>query len=124
MHQEPASPDPGPDGSLPGGPAGPEDFPALVSPRWQVVPTSPDWDEGYLADEDEPGDPDLEQDPDNAPPAGLDGTTCQRGDPSEGKSSGPAGPPGRLPSCPGSGGTGSWCMRHGPFGRMILYQTL
>jgi hypothetical protein len=39
------------------------------------VPCRPDWDEAYLAaiTEDEyPGDADLYEDPDNAPPAGLD----------------------------------------------------
>ena len=62
MHQEPVPPDPGPD-----------DLPGLGSPRWQLAPPSPDWDEGYLADDEEPGDPGLEEeDPDSAPPPGLD----------------------------------------------------
>jgi hypothetical protein len=61
-------------------PAGPDDFPAVGSDRWRLVPSSADWpdwtqDEGYLAalaDEDEADDLDLYQDPDNAPPPGLD----------------------------------------------------
>ena len=41
------------------------------------MPPDPGWieDEGYLAalsEEEDPGDPELDQDPDNAPPAGLD----------------------------------------------------
>jgi hypothetical protein len=39
------------------------------------VPCRPDWDEEYLAamaEDEDPGDPDLYEDPDNAPPAGLD----------------------------------------------------
>jgi hypothetical protein len=39
------------------------------------VPCSPDWDEAYLAaiaEDEYPGDADLYEDPDNAPPAGLD----------------------------------------------------
>jgi hypothetical protein len=39
------------------------------------VPSSPDWDEAYLAamaDDEDPGDLEEDQDPDNAAPAGLD----------------------------------------------------
>ena len=56
-------------------PAGPGDHPSLGSPDWQLVPCRPDWDEAYLAalgDDEDPGDLDLYEDPDNAPPAGLD----------------------------------------------------
>jgi hypothetical protein len=81
MNQEPAPPDPGQDGNLPGASAEPDDFPELGSPRWRLLPpgTDPRDDpeilEAYLAclaDEDEPGDPDEEEDPDSAPPPGLD----------------------------------------------------
>jgi hypothetical protein len=61
-------------------PGGPDDFPGFGSAGWRLVPASADWpdwtqDEAYLAalaEEDEPGDLDLYQDPDNAPPPGLD----------------------------------------------------
>jgi hypothetical protein len=81
MNQEPAPPDPGQHGNRPGVPAGPEDFPELGSPRWRLLPpeTDPRDDpevlKAYLAclaGEDEPGDPDEEEDPDSAPPPGLD----------------------------------------------------
>jgi hypothetical protein len=46
---------------------------------WQPVPQEPEWDDqqwaayaAALYDEDEPADPDLWDDPDNAPPPGLD----------------------------------------------------
>jgi Domain of unknown function (DUF222) len=76
----PALPDPGRDENPHGVPARPDDCPAVGSDRWQPLTSSADWpdwtqDEAYLAalaDEDEPDDPDLYQDPDNAPPAGLD----------------------------------------------------
>ena len=61
---------------MPPGPAHPDpDLPPEGDGR--LVPAGAGWpdDEGYLAalyEEDEPGDPDLDQDPDNAPPAGLD----------------------------------------------------
>ena len=51
------------------------DHPSLGSPEWRLVPQRPDWDEAYLAalaDDEDPGDPDEYEDPDNAPPAGLD----------------------------------------------------
>jgi hypothetical protein len=81
MNQEPAPPDPGQDDNLPGAPAGPDEFPALGSPRWRLLPPGTDPMEdpqvrkaylNALADEDEPADPDEEEDPDNAPPPGLD----------------------------------------------------
>ena len=39
------------------------------------MPQSPDWDEAWLAaraEDEYPGDPEEYEDPDNAPPAGLD----------------------------------------------------
>jgi Domain of unknown function (DUF222) len=49
------------------------------SGHWRLVPQQPEWDDqqwaayaAALYDEEEPDDPDLYQDPDNAPPAGLD----------------------------------------------------
>jgi len=78
----PALPDPGRDEDPPGVPAGPDDVPQPGSPGWQLVPSRADWpdwtgDEAYLAvqaEEEYPGDLDLYQDPDNAPPPGLDDT--------------------------------------------------
>ena len=58
-------------------PAGPGDRPSLGSPGWRLVPCRPEWDEAYLAamaEDEYPGDADLYEDPDNAPPAGLDDT--------------------------------------------------
>ena len=58
-----------------GGPAGPGDHPSLGSPEWRLVPQRPDWDEAYLAamaDDEYPGDLESYEDPDNAPPPGLD----------------------------------------------------
>ena len=80
MGTGPALPDPGRDEDPPGLPAGPDDFPGVGSDRWRLLPSSADWpewahDEAYLAalaEEDEPDDPDLYQDPDNAPPPGMD----------------------------------------------------
>ena len=76
MSETPVPRDPGQDDDPPGVPAGPGDRPSLGSPHWQLVPQSPDWpewmDEDAHADDEDPGDPDLYQDPDNAPPAGLD----------------------------------------------------
>jgi Domain of unknown function (DUF222) len=76
VNQGPVPRDPGQDENLPGGPAGPGGFPELGSPRWRLAPCSPDWPEwmedgAYLDDED-PGDPGEEEDPDSAPPPGLD----------------------------------------------------
>jgi len=75
----PASSDHGPSGrdeDLSGVPAGPGDRPWLGSPGWRLVPQSPDWpewmDDGAHADDEDPGDLDLYQDPDNAPLPGLD----------------------------------------------------
>src|SRR6516225_4782302 len=75
MSETPVPRDPGRDENPPGVPAGPGERPRLGSPDWRLVPQSPDWDQAYLAaiagDED-PGDPDEYEDPDNAPPPGLD----------------------------------------------------
>jgi hypothetical protein len=69
MHQAPVPADPGPDDDLPA------DYPELGSPHWRLVPQSPDWpewmDDAHAADED-PGDLEEYEDPDNAPPPGLD----------------------------------------------------
>ncbi len=78
MSETPVPRDPGqgddPPG-VPGVPAGPGEHPSLSSPGWTPVPQRPDWDEAWLAaragDED-PGDPEEYEDPDNAPPPGLD----------------------------------------------------
>ena len=75
MHQEPVPSNPGRDGDPSGLPPGPDDHPSLGSPGWRPVPQSPDWDEGFLAaraDDEYPGDLEEDEDPDNAPPAGLD----------------------------------------------------
>src|SRR6516165_11879994 len=75
MSETPVPRNPGPDGDPSGVPAGPGDHPWLGSPDWRLVPQSPDWDEAYLAaiaDDEDPGDPDEYEDPDNAPPPGLD----------------------------------------------------
>ena len=75
MSDTPAPRHPGPDGDPPGEPAGPGDHPSLGSPGWTLVPQSPDWDEAWLAaraEDEYPGDPDEYEDPDNAPPPGLD----------------------------------------------------
>jgi Domain of unknown function (DUF222) len=76
MSETPAPRDPGQDGDPPGTPAGSGDRPSLGSPGWRLVPQRPDWDEAWLAapaDDDEyPGDPDEYEDPDSAPPPGLD----------------------------------------------------
>ena len=56
-------------------PAGPGDHPRLGSPGWRLVPQSPDWDEAWLAaraEDEDPGDPDEYEDPDHAPPPGMD----------------------------------------------------
>src|ERR1700745_4417717 len=67
--------DPGRDEDPPGVPADPGDRPRLGSPDWRLVPQSPDWpawmDDAHADDED-PGDLEEYQDPDNAPPPGLD----------------------------------------------------
>ena len=75
MSETPVPRDPGRDEDPPGTPAGPGDHPSLGAPGWRLVPCSPDWDEAYLAamaEDEYPGDADLYEDPDNAPPAGLD----------------------------------------------------
>jgi Domain of unknown function (DUF222) len=75
MSETPVSRDPGRDEDPSGTPAGPGDHPSLWSGDWQLVPQSPDWDPVYLeaiADDEDPGDADLWEDPDCAPPAPLD----------------------------------------------------
>jgi hypothetical protein len=77
MSETPAPRDPGQDDHPPGMPAGPGDYPSLGSPEWRLVPQSPDWPEWLAgddahADDEYPGDPDEYEDPDNAPPPGLD----------------------------------------------------
>ena len=76
MSEIPVPRDPGRDDNPPGVPAGPGDRPRLGSPDWRLVPQSPDWPEWMDADahaeDEDPGDPDLYQDPGNAPPPGLD----------------------------------------------------
>jgi Domain of unknown function (DUF222) len=75
MTQTPAPRDPAPDGDLSGVPAGSGDHPWLGSPDWRLVPQSPDWDEAYLAavaGDEYPGDLEEYEDPDHAPPPGLD----------------------------------------------------
>src|SRR5580658_5526348 len=75
MRETPDPQDPGRDETPPGTPAGPGDHPGFGSPRWRLVPQSPDWPDGEAcAPDEDPGD--LEEyeyeDPDNAPPLGLD----------------------------------------------------
>ena len=76
MSDPPVPRDPGQDDDPPGVPAGLGDRPWLGSPNWQLVPQSPDWpewmDQDAHAHDEYPGDPDEYQDPDNAPPPGLD----------------------------------------------------
>jgi Domain of unknown function (DUF222) len=81
VNQDPVPRDLGRDEDPPGGPAGPDDAPEPGLPRWQLPspgtdPTDdPQVREAYLdslADDEYPGDPDEEEDPDNAPPPGLD----------------------------------------------------
>ena len=70
----------GRDENLSGVPAGPCDHPWLGSPDWRLVPQSPDWDEAYLAAtayDEYPGDPYEYEDPDHAPPPGLDDTELE-----------------------------------------------
>ncbi len=65
--------DPGRDEDPPGTPPGPGDHPELGSPDWRLVPCSPDWlDHEAYAQDDHPGDLEEYDDPDNAPPPGLD----------------------------------------------------
>jgi len=76
MSETPVPRDPGRDDEPPGVPAGPGDRPRLGSPGWRLVPQSPDWpewmDDGAHAEDEDPGDPDEYEDPDSAPPPGLD----------------------------------------------------
>ena len=72
MSETPVPRDPEPDDGVP---AGPGDHPRLGSPDWTLVPQSPDWDEAWLAaraEDEDPGDLEEYEDPDNAPPPGLD----------------------------------------------------
>jgi hypothetical protein len=73
MSETPVPRDPGRDEDPPGTPPGPGAHPELGSPDWRLVPCRPDWlpDEAYLDDE-YPGDLEEYEDPDNAPPPGLD----------------------------------------------------
>jgi hypothetical protein len=75
MSETPLPRDPGRDDDPSGMPAGPGDHPRLGSPDWRLVPQSPDWDEAWLAaraEDEDPGDPDEYEDPDHAPPPGMD----------------------------------------------------
>ncbi len=82
MSEAPVPQDPGRDENPSGTPAGSgADYPVFGSPDWQLAPSSPEWPEwmdepGYLAalSEDDPGDGEVEEyeDPDNAPPPGMD----------------------------------------------------
>jgi Domain of unknown function (DUF222) len=77
MSETPAPRDPGQHARSSGAPAGPGDRPSLGSPDWRLVPQSPDWPEWLAGDDahdgDEyPGDLEEYEDPDNAPPPGLD----------------------------------------------------
>jgi hypothetical protein len=80
MGTGPAYRGPGRDEDPSGVPAGPADPLWDGTGQWRPTPSSADWpdyhnDEAYLAalaEEDYPGDLDLYQDPDNAPPPGLD----------------------------------------------------
>jgi hypothetical protein len=75
MSDTPAPRDPGQSADPPSTPAGPDDHPSLGSPGWKLVPQNPDWDQARLAapaDDEYPGDLDEYEDPDSAPPPGLD----------------------------------------------------
>jgi hypothetical protein len=76
MSETPVPRDPGPDGDPSGMPAGPGDRPSLGSPGWRLVPQRPEWpdwmDDDAHADDEDPGDPEEYEDPDSAPPPGLD----------------------------------------------------
>jgi hypothetical protein len=80
MDQGPALPDPGRDEDPTRHADEPGDPLYDGSGEWRLLLSGADWmDEGQwaayqasLADEDEPDDPDLYEDPDSAPPPGLD----------------------------------------------------
>jgi hypothetical protein len=75
MSATPVPRDPGRDEDPSSGPAVPGDHPSFGSPDWTLVPQSPDWDEAWLAaraEDEYPGDPDDFEDPDHAPPPGMD----------------------------------------------------
>ena len=96
MSQTPVPRDPRRDENPSGVPAGSGDYPRLGSPDWQLAPSSPDWDEAYLAamsDDEDPGDPEEYQDPDHAPPPGLDDERhCGPRSPAPGSGSVPSDP--------------------------------
>jgi hypothetical protein len=73
MCETPAPRDPGQGDDLPGTPAGPGDFPEPGSPDWRLVSSSPDWlpDEAYAQDDEGPDELEEYEDPDSAPPPGL-----------------------------------------------------
>jgi Domain of unknown function (DUF222) len=77
VHPGPAPEDPWREDSPARRVPGPDDFPEDGVDGWRLVPCRADWPDeaGYqaaLAEEEEPPDPDLWEDPDNAPPPGLD----------------------------------------------------
>jgi hypothetical protein len=73
MGQTPVLRDPGRDENPPGTPAGPGDYPEFGSPNWRLVPCRPDWlEEAAYARDEDPGDLEEYEDPDHAPPPGLD----------------------------------------------------
>jgi Domain of unknown function (DUF222) len=76
MSETPVPRNPGQDDNPPGVPAGPGDRPSLGSPGWRLVPQSPGWpewmDEDAHAEDEDPGDLDLYEDPDCSPPSVLD----------------------------------------------------
>jgi Domain of unknown function (DUF222) len=76
MSETPVPRDPGRDEDPPGVLAGSGDRPALGCRGWRLVPQSADWPawmhQDAHADDEDPGDPDLYEDPDSAPPPGLE----------------------------------------------------
>jgi hypothetical protein len=73
MSENPVPQDPGRDEDPSGVSAGSDDYPSLGSLGWRLVPQSPDWlDDEVYAQDDYPGDLEDYEDPDNAPPPGLD----------------------------------------------------
>jgi hypothetical protein len=81
VSQGPVPLGPGRDDDPSGAASGPVEFPELGSPRWRLLPPGsdpmddPEVREAYLAalaEDEDPGDPGEEEDPDSAPPPGLD----------------------------------------------------
>jgi hypothetical protein len=77
MSETSAPSSPGQDGDPPGPRPGPGDRPSLGAPGWRLVPQSPDWpewlaDDALAGDDEYAADLDDYEDPDNAPPPGLD----------------------------------------------------